>query len=102
MRLAVVGWANDSGVGRELVDSLRNLPVAAAFLFENPNKPTRRDLITVPHAISHGFEVQREMESFLDAHKPTSILTWEVPGSWVFPDLWTRKGIKCVHMAHWD
>ena len=102
MNLALVGWAADSGVGREFISASRHLPVSSAFVFSNPLKPTRRDLVKVPCFYSTGTNLIREMNIFLDRHKPDTILTWEVPGSWDFPPLWHSKGIHWVHMVHWD
>lgn len=102
MRLALVGWAADSGVGRELIDSSRHLPVSAAFVLSNPTKPTRRDLVKVPVYYSSGQNLNHEMGVFLDRYKPDTILTWEVPGAWSFPEIWEKAGIRWVHMVHWD
>lgn len=102
MKLALVGWAGDSGVGRELIEAARHLPVSSAFILNNPVKPTRRDLVKVPCYYSAGSKLIREMKIFLDRHKPDTILTWEVPGSWEFPVLWGLKGIRWIHMVHWD
>jgi len=105
MRLAVVGWAADSGVGRELVEAVRHLPVSSAFIMRNPEKPTRRDLMSsVPCVFSEcqGLSLVGEMLEFMRVHKPDTVLTWEVPGSWDFPPLWSRAGIRWVHMVHWD
>jgi glycosyltransferase involved in cell wall biosynthesis len=102
LNLAVVGWAADSGVGRELIDALGHLPISSAFILRNPEKVTRRDLVKVPCSVSSGINVDREMEVFLDHYKPDTILTWEVPGSWGFPGLWAAKGIRWIHVVHWD
>lgn len=103
MRLAVVGWAGDSGVGRELIDAVRNLPVACAFILENPAKPTRKDLLMgTPSYFASPANLDKQMELFIECHRPDTILTWEVPGSWSFPAIWARKGVRWVHMVHWD
>lgn len=103
MRLAVVGWATDAGVGRELIDALKNLPVTSAFILPNKEKPTRKDLIEkVPHHLATKTDALDEMEQYLNEHKPDTILTWEVPGCWGFPDLWKKHGIRWVHVVHWD
>ena len=102
-KLAVVGWATDSGVGRELTDAIRHLPIAAAFVLRNPAKATRHDQLKgVPHQLSVGRGVERQMQRFLNVHKPSAVLTWEVPGSWAFPDIWKQKGIRWLHVVHWD
>jgi glycosyltransferase involved in cell wall biosynthesis len=102
MKLAVVGWAADSGVGRELIDAVRHLPVACAFVLSNPAKPTRTDLISgVPHHMA-GPDPISEMTRFIDYHHPDTVLTWEVPGRWDFPAIWRKKGLRWVHMVHWD
>lgn len=102
VNLACVGWVADSGVGRELISASRNLPVRSVFILGNAVKPTRRDLVRTPCFYSTGVNLVREMTIFLDRHKPDTILTWEVPGSWDFPALWASKGIRWVHMVHWD
>lgn len=105
MRLAVVGWAADSGVGRELIEAVRHLPVSSAFVLQNAAKPTRKDLVSgVPCVFSEcqGSSLVGEMMEFLKVHKPDTVLTWEVPGSWDFPPLWARAGIRWFHVVHWD
>lgn len=102
-RLALCGWAANSGVGTEFLDALRHLPVFSAFVLRNDAKPTRHDLLAgTPHMLSSGKDLDREMNRFIDAHHPDTILTWETPGSWEFPDLWRAKGIRWVSVAHWD
>lgn len=101
MRLAVVGWADDSGVGRELTDAVRHLPVACAFILSSPAKPTRHDLLgKVPWHEPKTSDLRGEMKRFLDEHRPDTVLTWEVPGSWDFPQMWFRAGIKWVCVIH--
>lgn len=103
MRLAVVGWAGDSGVGRELIDAVRNLPVSCAFILENTSKPTRKDLLLgTPSYFANAANLDKQMELFIECHRPDTILTWEVPGAWSFPAIWARKDVKWVHMSHWD
>lgn len=102
MRLALVGWAADSGVGRELIDAIRHLPVSCAFILQNQMKPTRTDLMKGSIYFSLGHDLRREMQEFIDHYKPDTVLTWEVPGSWEFPDVWSAKGIRWVHVVHWD
>jgi len=102
-RLAIVGWANDSGVGREFTDAISHLPVAAAFVLYNASKPTKHGLLAkVPHVLAREGPLDPQMEDFIARYKPDTILTWEVPGSWSFPALWKRRGIRWVSVAHWD
>lgn len=103
MRLAVVGWATDSGVGRELIDAVRNLPVIGIYLLPSPNKPTRLDLLPQQMVYqAHGQSPHAEMMGFLQQYRPDAILTWEIPGDWSFPNLWVSRGIRWVHVVHWD
>jgi len=103
MRLAVVGWAGDSGVGRELIDAVRNLPVACAFILDNKAKPTRKDLLMgTPAYFATEANLEKQMELFIECHRPDTVLTWEVPGVWSFPSIWRRKDVRWVHMVHWD
>lgn len=104
MRLAVVGWCADSGVGRELVDALRNLPVESAFVLHNASKPTREDLVP-PHVRAYYARpdgLGDQMNRWMAQAAPDTILTWEVPGSWDFPEIWQRHGVRWVHVVHWD
>lgn len=104
MRLALVGWSADSGLGRELSDAARNLPVTAVFVLRNFRKPTREDLLgSVPRQLAQSEPpTLSEMETFITRWRPDRILTWENPGSWEFPDLWERRGISWTQVVHWD
>lgn len=106
MRLALVGWLADSGVGRELIDALRHLPVSALFLLQNPSKPTRVDLlpknIHVHLSNPKGTDLVPDMEKFLARTGVDTVLTWEVPGCWEFPGLWQKKDIRWICVIHWD
>ena len=74
MRLAVVGWAGDSGVGRELIDAVRNLPVSCAFILDNPNKPTRKDLLVgTPSYFAQPANLDKQMELFIECHRPETL-----------------------------
>lgn len=104
MRVAVVGWCADSGVGRELVDALRHLPVESAFILPNSSKPTRHDLVP-PHVAAyyaHAEALRDQMNRWVAEALPDTVLTWEVPGSWDFPEIWKRHDIRWVHVVHWD
>lgn len=102
-KIGVVGWGGDSGVGRELIDATRNLTIDSAFIIPNDSKPTRKDLLRIPcHFSKHFAPSVLEMEEYLDRYKPDVVLTWEVPGSWEYPELWQKRGVKWVHMVHWD
>lgn len=103
MKLAVVGWAGDSGVGRELINAVRHLPVACAFILDNPAKKTRKDLLAeTPCHFATPEDLPRQMRLFIDCHKPDTILSWEVPGHWSFPEIWAGQSLRWVHMVHWD
>jgi glycosyltransferase involved in cell wall biosynthesis len=102
-RLALVGWATNSGVGREYIDAINHLPVSAAYLLPNEAKPTRFDLLKgVPHYVPTDLKSIGDMIRFLDMHNPEVILTWETPGCWEFPAVWRKRGIRWVHVVHWD
>src|SRR4029077_14077476 len=103
MRLAVVGWATDSGVGRELIDATRNLPVTSIYLLPNSSKPTRLDLLPKTQVYqATGQSPHAEMINFIRQYRPDVILTWEVPGDWIFPNIWASHGIRWVNVVHWD
>lgn len=103
MRLALVGWATDTGVGRELTDAARQFPEAAVFVLPHARFPTRYDALP-PHAVvvpALG-DLREPMRRFLDLADPDVVLTWEVPGAWEFPDLWKAAGIRWANVVHWD
>lgn len=103
MRLAVVGWATDSGVGRELVDAVNNLPVCGAFVLTHATKRNRFEL--VPEGVrnvSYGRDPASEMRAFLERTRADAVLTWETPGRWEFVDVWRALGVRWVNVVHWD
>lgn len=107
MRLALVGSAADSGVGRELIDAARNLPASCAFIIPDDHKPTRADLLAhldLPHTIASPGRrrLAAEMADFLGRHRPDTVLTWESPGSWSFPPIWSSGGVRWVCVVHRD
>lgn len=99
MRLGLVGWASDTGVGMELRDALRYLPVLSVFYMDHPGKPPSADFQGKTAGQS---DLAVKMASFIDAHKLDTILTWETPGSWDFPALWARKNVRWFCVAHYD
>lgn len=98
MRLGLVGWASDTGVGMELRDALRYLPVAATFYLEHPGKPKSADF----KGETVSYDLVRKMSEFLETSQVDTILTWETPGSWEFPALWEARGIRWFCVAHYD
>lgn len=103
MKLGLVGWASDTGVGMELRDASLHLPAEEAFILKHPNRPfSGRIDLPIPSFVSEGWEPVREMERWLGDVKPDTILTWETPGDWRFPDLWKSKGIRWVSVIHYD
>lgn len=97
MRLALVGWASETGVGRELRDAHRNLPVVSTFLMPHKGKATAYEF-----HVEAMKAPEMEMNTFIEAHKPDTVLTWEGPGDWGFPRLWAQKGIRWFNVVHWD
>lgn len=103
MRLAVVGWTADTGVGRELIDAIRHLPVRSTFILEHRTGKNRLDLLsgTSVH-LAKNQDLPAQMTAFLDRERPDTVITWEVPGHWGFADQWFAKGIRWVHIVHID
>lgn len=102
-RVVVVGWATESGVGRELCDAVTNLSIVGAFVLTHASKRNRFDLI--PEAIrhvSHGRDPRSEMESFIENVRPDTVLTWEGAPRTEFVDVWKRAGLRWVNVVHWD
>jgi len=99
MRLGLVGWASDTGVGMELRDALRYLPVTAVFYLDHPGKPPSIDFKGKTQGSSN---LLPKMNAFLEENQIDTILSWETPGVWEFPALWQAKGIRWFCVAHYD
>lgn len=99
MRLGLVGWPSDTGVGMELRDALRYLPALSVFYMDHPGKPASADFKGKTAGSS---DLVRKMASFIDSHKIDTILTWETPGSWEFPTLWKAMGVRWYCVVHYD
>lgn len=103
MKLCAVGFANDSGIGRELLSAARHIPFSGVYILEHASKQTRIDLLpTSAFYVSRKGNTLGEMNAFLEKYKPDTILTWEGPGQPEFPGLWRSRGIKWVNVVHWD
>lgn len=103
LKLALVGWATDSGVGREFTDAIKHLPTAGIFVIPHAIHATRHDLLPAGAIAPASLKNPREeMKRFLEKAKPDVILTWEVPGSEDFPEIWRTAGIRWVNVVHWD
>ena len=103
MKLAAVGFCNDSGVGRELVGAVRQLPFSSVFVLNNPDHRTRVDLLPISSCyIPKTPDTALEMRKFLDTHKPDSIITWDGPGHPEFASIWKQRGIRWMNVVHWD
>lgn len=99
MRLGLVGWASDTGVGMELRDALRYLPVTAVFYLDHPGKPQSVDFKGKTHGSSN---LLPKMNAFLEENQIDTILSWETPGAWEFPAVWQARGIRWYCVAHYD
>lgn len=102
MRLAAVGFVNDSGVGRELLSAVRQLPIQALYVLENPEKKTRVDLLPMSGYMLPKENSLSSMERWIEKVRPDTILTWEGPGNLEFPKLWSARGIRWVNVVHYD
>lgn len=99
MRLGLVGWASDTGVGMELRDALRYLPVVGVFYLDHPGKPQSVDFKGKTQGTA---DLLPKMTAFLETNQIDTILSWETPGSWEFPAIWQAKGIRWYCVAHYD
>lgn len=99
MKLGLVGWASDTGVGMELRDAFRYLPVTGVFYLEHPGKPQSADFIGKTAGTG---DLNAKMIAFLDEYQIDTILSWETPGSWEFPAIWQARGIRWFCVAHYD
>lgn len=87
----------------ELRDAGKHLPRAGAFILKHEKRPsTPGTYLSFPAFMSQGWEPLKEMEAWLDEVKPDTILTWETPGDWRFPELWRRRGIQWFCVIHYD
>lgn len=103
MKVCAVGFANDSGMGRELVSATRHLPFSGIYILEHASKPTRIDLLpSSSFHVARGKDPLSEMDAFLNRYRPDTIVTWEGPGCVQFPRLWRSRGIRWVNVVHWD
>lgn len=103
LKVCAVGFANDSGVGRELVSAARQLPFSGVYILEHASKPTRIDLLpTSAYYVPRRGNTLSEMNVFLEKYRPDTVLTWEGPGHVEFPRLWRSRGIRWVNVVHWD
>lgn len=103
MKLGLVGWASDTGVGMELRDAAACLPAASAFVLPHLKRPVTKGIrFPIPVVVSEGWEPIRDMEAWLDVVKPDTILTWETPGDWRFPEIWRKRGIRWFCVIHYD
>ena len=72
MRLGLVGWASDTGVGMELRDALRYLPVTAVFYLDHPGKPPSIDFKGKTQGSSN---LLPKMNAFLEENQIDTILS---------------------------
>lgn len=99
MKLGLVGWPSDTGVGTELRDALRYLPVTGVFYLDHPGKPPSADFKGKTQGTSN---LLQKMKAFIETNQIDTILTWETPGSWDFPALWQSNGIRWFCVVHYD
>lgn len=99
MKLGLVGWPSETGLGMEIRDAVRYLPVSGVFYMNHPGKPMAEEF---KNETVGDRDIIGKMESFLSANKIDTVLTWETPGNWKFPKLWERKGVRWFCVVHWD
>lgn len=103
MKLGLVGFASDTGVGMELRDAMIHLPGCEAFILKHPERPSTKSVdLPVPTFFSQGWEPLKEMDTWITKTKVDTILTWETPGDWRFPEIWKSKGIRWFCVIHYD
>jgi len=103
MRLGLVGWASDTGLGMELRDAMGNLPVVSMFILQHSGRPASKDVkFSRPAFVSPGWDATKEMSDWLLETKIDTVLTWETPGDWRFPAIWRDRGVRWVCVVHWD
>lgn len=99
MNLGLVGWPSETGLGMEIRDAVRYLPVSGIFYMNHPGKPMTEEF---KEKTVGDRNLVSKMEAFVDENKIDTILTWETPGNWEFPKLWKRKDIRWYCVIHWD
>ncbi len=99
MKIGLVGWASDTGVGMELRDTAASLPDCEKFLMPHRGRPSQPDS---NETALNGWDPVVRMNAWIDTVKPDVVLTWETPVDWRFPEIWGRKGVRWVCVVHYD
>lgn len=97
MKLGLVGWPSETGLGMEIRDAAKYLPISGTFFLKHPGKPMSQEYQDQAH-----HPRKEEMIRFLDETGVDTILSWESPGSWEFPKIWKERGIRWFLVIHWD
>lgn len=97
MKLGLVGWPSETGLGMEIRDAAKYLTVTGTFFLKHPGKPMSQEYQDQAH-----HPRKEEMVRFLDKTGVDTILSWESPGSWEFPKIWKERGIRWFLVVHWD
>jgi len=104
MRLGIVGFATNSGLGRQFFDALKHLPVQSAFVLTNPAKRTRFDLLD-QSGTDYVLSRHRDAGHFklwLAHRQIDTVLTWEVPGNWAFVHIMKDRQVRWFHHVNWE
>lgn len=97
MKLGIVGYANNSGLG-SVVRSLRNqLNVECQLVIHHPSKGCRTDDVSCDFTVAPIRPSISHLEEFL-AFKPDVVIIAETPFNWEFLKVMHDRGIKVVFL----
>lgn len=100
MKLAAIGPLDNSGAASEMADALRQLAFSSVYI----DHPTCRiDLIPISSWYLPKYaDPAVDMRKFIDLHRPDVLVSWGRPPHAEFVRIWNEKGVRWVHVAHWD
>lgn len=99
MRLGLVGWPSETGLGMEIRDAMRYLPVTSVFLMNHIGKPMAEEW---KKKTVGEYDLVKKMSAWVESAQIDTVLTWELPGQWEFPDVWRRHNVRWNCLVHWD
>ena len=100
MKIGVIGYANNTGLGNYISNFRTHLPFDSQLIVRHPDKGTYP--IDVPHSYCNILASKANLLEYLDIHSPDVIFIIETPFNDTFFEIIHSRNIKIIYVPMID